>query len=343
MWITIVVLATVGVLITAAITGVAAYYLLGVPLIVALLLGATIASTDPATLVPVFRQVKIRDRVAQTVMSESAFNDAIGAIVTFAVLGVAMGSGEFSLSASLLDLLKQAGIGLVAGGVLGYLAALLIAHEKFGFLAEYAPVVTLMAVIGAYLGADGLQASGFMAVFVFGIVLGNKDAFGFKMEPGEAARSWTTIVMTTAFIMRMFIFILLGAQVDFDLMNQYLVGGIVVVVVFMLVARPVDGVPLRAAGSPRQVELQGDAVHVLDARDRRHSRRAGRPAGRHEGAGREDDRVGDLHRHPDDHPDPGHDDEVARQGPGAAGNQGAVVAVLGDGNAPSVRIFHPRR
>src|SRR6185437_8138494 len=66
-WITIVVIATVGVLITAAITGLAAYYVLGVPMIVALLMGATLASTDPATLVPIFRQVHIRDRVAQTV------------------------------------------------------------------------------------------------------------------------------------------------------------------------------------------------------------------------------------------------------------------------------------
>ena len=48
-WITIVVIATVGVVITAAITGIAAYYVLGVPMIVALLLGATLASTDPAT------------------------------------------------------------------------------------------------------------------------------------------------------------------------------------------------------------------------------------------------------------------------------------------------------
>ena len=80
-WITIVVLATFGVLITAAITGLAAHYILGIPLSVALLLGATLASTDPATLVPIFRQVRIRDRVAQTVISESAFNDAMGAIV----------------------------------------------------------------------------------------------------------------------------------------------------------------------------------------------------------------------------------------------------------------------
>ena len=237
-WITIVVLATVGVVATGAITSIAAYYVLGVPLMVALLLGATLASTDPATLVPIFRQVHIRDRVAQTVVSESAFNDATGAIITFSVLAVAMGTGQFSLTSSLLDLLKQSVIGIVAGGALGYLAALLIAHERWSFLAEYAPVVTLAAVIGAYFAADGLQASGFMAVFVFGIMLGNKDSFGFKMESGEAQKL-EDYVATTAFIMRLFIFILLGAQVDFGLMSQYLVGGIIVVTIFMLVARPV--------------------------------------------------------------------------------------------------------
>ena len=237
-WITIVILSTVGVLVTAAITGLAAYLILGVPWIVALLLGAAMASTDPATLAPIFRQVQIRDRVAQTVMSESAFNDAVGAIVTFGVLGVAMGAGEISVVSSLLDLLKQAAIGIVAGVALGYLAALLIAHERWSFLMEYAPVVTLMAVIGAYFAADGLQASGFMSVFVFGIVLGNKDAFGFTMSDAEARRL-DQFVTTTAFIMRLFIFLLLGAQVDFALINQHLAGGVAVVVVFMLVARPI--------------------------------------------------------------------------------------------------------
>lgn len=237
-WITIVVIATLGVLITAAITSLAAHLILGVPWIVALLLGATIASTDPATLVPIFRQIRIRDRVAQMVMSESAFNDATGAIVTLGVLAVAMGSGEFSLTASLLNLFKQAFIGIAAGALLGYLAALLIAHERWSFLLEYAPVVTIMAVIGAYFAADDLQASGFMAVFVFGVVLGNKDSFGFKMAKAEALRL-DQFVETTAFIMRLFIFILLGSQVDFALMNQYLFGGVLIVLVFMLIARPV--------------------------------------------------------------------------------------------------------
>ena len=236
-WITIVVIATVGVLISAAITGVAAYYLLGVPFIVALLLGATIASTDPATLVPVFKQIRIRERVAQTVMSESAFNDAMGAIITFTVLNVAMGVGEFSAADALLDLLKQSLFGVVIGGVLGYAAAVLIAHERFGFLSEYAPVVTLMAVIGAYMGADGMHASGFMAVFVFGIMLGNQESLGLT-RAHEDRKLLEDFILTTALIMRMFIFILLGTQVDFALMNQYLLAGAAVVAIFMLVARP---------------------------------------------------------------------------------------------------------
>jgi len=236
-WISIVILATIGVLISAFITGYAAQAILGIPLIVALLLGATIASTDPATLVPVFKQIRIKDRVAQTVMSESAFNDAMGAIITFTILGIAMGQGSFSAGDALIDLLKQSGIGILAGGVLGYLAAMLIGHEKYDFLAEYSPLVTLMAVIAAYMSADGLHSSGFMAVFVFGIVLGNKDVFGFEMEAREEEKM-EEYVLTTALIMRMFIFILLGSQVNFELMGKYLLPGLAVVAVFMLIARP---------------------------------------------------------------------------------------------------------
>ena len=236
-WVTILVLATVGVLITAAVTALAASYVLGLPLAVAVLLGAVLSATDPATLMPIFRVVRIKDRVAQTVVAESAFNDAMGAIATFAALALATGGAEFSPAHVVLDLLKQSLIGIVAGIALGYLAALLIAHEKWAFLAEYAPVVTLVAVIAAYFAASDLQASGFMAVFVFGIVLGNKETLGFQMQAGEEQRL-AEFVLTTSFIMRLFIFILLGAQVDFAEVGRHWMGGVAVVAVLMLVARP---------------------------------------------------------------------------------------------------------
>lgn len=236
-WPTLVSLSTFGVLISAVVTAFAAQYFLHLPFIFAMLLGAVIASTDPATLVPVFRQIKIRAKVAQTVMSESAFNDAMGAILTFAVLGVAVSGGSFSISQNLLSLLQQSLLGVLGGAILGYLAAMFIAHEKYSFLAEYAPIVTIMSVAAAYLSVDNLHASGFMAVFVFGMVLGNKDLLGFKMEENEESKL-EDFILTTSLIMRIFIFVLLGSQVNFALLQQYFWPALAVVIVFMLVARP---------------------------------------------------------------------------------------------------------
>jgi cell volume regulation protein A len=237
-WITILTIATIGVLITTAVVAIAAHALLGLPLSLALLIGATLAPTDPATLVPIFRTLRIRARVAQTVISESAFNDPLGAILTFVLLGLASGTGEFSAAHAAFDLVKQSVIGIAAGVALGYFACLLIAHEKWAFLAEYAPVVTLVAVIGAYFGASDLHASGFMAVFLFGVMLGNKEAFGFKMEAGEAQKL-DEFVLTTAFIMRLFIFIPLGTQVDFAQVGAHWEAAVAIVAVLMLIARPV--------------------------------------------------------------------------------------------------------
>jgi len=236
-WPTLLTISTVGVVVSAVITALAAHYLLNLPAIFALLLGAVIASTDPATLVPVFRQVKVRAKVAQTVMSESAFNDAMGAILTFAVLAIAVSGGEFSLSQNLFSLMQQSLLGIIGGAIVGYLAALLIAHDKYSFLAEYAPIVTIMSVAAAYLSIDNLHASGFMAVFVFGMVLGNKDLLGFKMSHSEESKL-EDFILTTSLIMRIFIFVLLGSQVNFALLQQYFWGALGVVTAFMLIGRP---------------------------------------------------------------------------------------------------------
>jgi len=185
-----------------------------------------------------------------------------------------------------------------------------ISHEEWDFLAEYAPLVTLMAVIGAYMGADGAHASGFMAVFVFGMVIGNKEIFGFRMEEHETERL-EEYVATTALIMRMFIFLLLGAQVDFALMNQYWWVASWWLLVMMFVARPLTVFLCAGPDPPRQMEQGGNAVHVLDPGNRRHPGGPGRPADGHEGARRADDRLGYLRGRADDHPDPGAHDKMA--------------------------------
>jgi potassium/hydrogen antiporter len=236
-WLTIVIISTVGVLLTATVTTAAAHWLIGLPPLVAALVGATLASTDPATLVPIFKQIHIRDRVAQTIMSESAFNDATGAIVTFTVLAIALGQGEVSITGSLQELLKQATLGIVIGTVVGAAASLLLAHERYAFLGEFGPIVTLMAVAGAYLAADQYHASGFMAVFVFGMIIGNKESFGLKMHEAEAEKM-SHFVAEMALIMRLMIFVFLGSQVNFALMAKYWAPGVALVLVLMFVARP---------------------------------------------------------------------------------------------------------
>lgn len=76
-----------------------------------------------------------------------------------------------------------------------------------------------------------------MAVFAFGIVLGNKHLFGFKMSEEEELKL-EDYILTTSLIMRIFIFVLLGSQVNFALLQQYFWGALGVVALFMLVGRP---------------------------------------------------------------------------------------------------------
>src|SRR5699024_2561367 len=126
----------------------------------------------------------VRDKVAQFVVSESGFNDPMGAVITFVFLALVTAgstSGHIALGADVLELIQQAGLGIVIGLVLGYLAAFFVAHERYGFLIEYLPLVTLIAVIGGFLGATGLHASGFMAAFVAGLVMGNMRYLGLDM------------------------------------------------------------------------------------------------------------------------------------------------------------------
>ena len=124
-------LSTVGVVISAAVVGVVAAKIFNLPIMTALLLGAVIASTDPAALIPVFKQVRIKDKIKQTVVSESAFNDAVGAILSSALLGIVM-SGHFSAMESFKELLISAVVGIGVGILVGYLLIILVSDKRVG-------------------------------------------------------------------------------------------------------------------------------------------------------------------------------------------------------------------
>src|SRR4029450_11454936 len=86
-----------GVIITALVTGGPATALFGVPLTTGFLIGAALAPTDPAILVPLFDRIRLRPKVSQTVIAESALNDPTGAVLALAFAGVvASGSASFT-------------------------------------------------------------------------------------------------------------------------------------------------------------------------------------------------------------------------------------------------------
>jgi potassium/hydrogen antiporter len=232
------ILATVGVVISAFITGFFAAKILHLELMYALLLGFVVASTDPSVLVPLFKNMNISRKLKQTIISESAFNDAAGAIATFAVIGVLTG-GSFSLGMTLLTLLKSSAGGIMVGGIAGYLASALISEKHYGFLNEFPSETAIAAVIGSYVTANHFGFSGFMAVFIVGMICGNKKMFNFRI-PDEYYSTHLRFKEVLTIILRMMIFVLLGTQIKFGILAQYWSGALLTVLVLVFIARPVS-------------------------------------------------------------------------------------------------------
>lgn len=231
-------LSTIGVVISAFITGYIAHKVFNIEFIYALLLGSVIASTDPSVLVPLFKNMNVSNKLKQTIISESAFNDAAGAIITFAVLGVITG-GEFSLGKSVLELLKTAGGGILIGALIGFMASTLITHEKYGFLKEHPAEMAITAVIGSYIIANKLGFSGFMAVFVVGMVCGNKKLLNLWI-PDEYYSTHLRFKEVLTIILRMMIFILLGTHIEFSVLAKYWKEALMVVGALIFIARPIS-------------------------------------------------------------------------------------------------------
>ncbi len=236
--ISVTLLATAGVIISAFITGFFAEKVLHLDFLYALLLGAVIASTDPSVLVPLFKNMNISPKLKQTIISESAFNDAAGAIVTFVVVGI-IGGGSFSLGGSIFELFKTALGGIIVGIIFGYGATLLASEHKAGILSGFPGEIAVAAVLGAYVTAQHFGFSGFMAVFLVGIMCGNKSMFKLSIskEGYETHLSFKDVLIT---ILRIMIFVLLGTQMDFAIIGRYWQGALIVVVLFVFLARPVS-------------------------------------------------------------------------------------------------------
>ncbi len=233
-------LATVGVLLTAAAIG-GTFALIEVgPILYGLLLGAVIAPTDPATLIPIFDKVKIRARLKTLIEGEAGFNDPFGAVLVFLLL-----QQINQVNSNALGIAKFLGLQILGSIILGLLVGLLIAlliNKRWEHLIdEFTPLAILIAVLGGFYFADQMNESGYLAVFVAGIVVGNMRHFRLSIQHKYLVETHT-LSHSIFQIMKMFIFILLGSHIDIAGLTQDIYGAAIITLVLVFAIRPLVAV-----------------------------------------------------------------------------------------------------
>lgn len=231
-------LSTLGVMISTVIVGYVAMKVFEIPLEYALLMGSVIASTDPSVLVPLFKTMNISNKLKQSIISESAFNDAAGAVITFSIIGIILG-GEFSVAKSSFELVRTILGGVAVGAIIGFLSHALVDEKKWGLLKDHPAELIVVAVTGAYLISNHYDFSGFMAVFIVGMFCGNKKIFDFWI-PETSFQTHLRFKEVLTMILRMMIFVILGTQLVFDNLMNNLGPTLIIVGVLIFVARPVS-------------------------------------------------------------------------------------------------------
>ena len=229
-------LAVPGTVLTAAITGVVAAAAFGIPLEAGLLLGAVLAPLDPAILIPLFERIRLRPKVAQTVVAESALNDAVGAVLALALAAFVVGDGG-SLADPffhfVVDLVISTGLGVAFGLAL----ALAVSNRRLGIWQE-APVLAVLLVVSlGYVAIESAGGSGYLGAFIAGIIVGNMDVLGLGMHSTREreVRSFASVASDVVVIL---VFVTLGANLPFDAVAEQAWPALLTLAVLILVARP---------------------------------------------------------------------------------------------------------
>ncbi len=224
------ILATVGVFITAVVTGVAASWILQLSLTQGLLLGSIVGSTDAAAVFSVLRSggVHIRRRLADILEVESGSNDPMAIFMTVGLIEVL--SGQTGPGAGLLLMfLKQMVVGLIVGLLVGRVAVGAINHIQLGAAGLYPVLATAFGLFTFGLAAD-LGGSGFLAVYLAGMVIGNsRIVFHRGILLFHDAAAWLGQIL---------MFIVLGLLSFPSRLLDVFVPGMAIAAVLVLVARP---------------------------------------------------------------------------------------------------------
>jgi len=202
----IVVLATVGVLLSAAATAGGMHYLAHWQWLGALVFGVLIAATDPVSVIATFKEAKAHGRLLILIEAESLLNDGTAAVAFGVVIALASGQKLTSLEIAAV-LLKTIGGGIVCGAAIA-LGALLLAGRTDDHLVEI--TFTTIAAYGSFLLADHLCLSGVLATITAGLIMGNFKSFGTISDRGkEAVQAFWEYA---AFAANSLVFLLIGMR-----------------------------------------------------------------------------------------------------------------------------------
>jgi potassium/hydrogen antiporter len=236
-WLSLGLLAVLGVVVTAVITGAAAALVFGIPFEQGLLIGAVLSPTDPAILIPLFIGSRLRPKVAQTVVAESAFNDPTGAVLALAVAGALL-SGKNSLTGPAGDFLGQLALSTAGGVIAGIVLSAAISSRRTGIWRESSAIAVLAVVAMSYVSLDFAGGSGYLGAFLAGLIVGNMRMLGLSMHD-EHSRDLMITSRSLADVVTIFVFVLVGANLPFHALGQEILPALAVVAVLLLVARPV--------------------------------------------------------------------------------------------------------
>ena len=249
-------MATVGLILAAAITALGMHFLVGWPLLAAGVFGVLIAATDPVSVIATFKESGVTGRLRLLVEAESLFNDGTAAVLFGLLMALSEGASP-TLPGLAWNVAWIVGGGVGIGGVLA-LAVLFIAGKTTDHLVE----ITLTTVIayGSFLSAEHLHCSGVLATLTAGIVVGNRGHLGAMSDKGrEAAEAFWEYV---AFVSNSLIFLLIGtheAQQDF----KSVWWASVVAIALVILGRAAVIYPVSLAFSRSGLRMSSAYQHVM--------------------------------------------------------------------------------
>ncbi len=222
-------LATAGTILTAGLTAIVALWLIDeLTGLEALMLGSTVAATDAAAVFAVLRGSTLRRRLARTLEGESGVNDPIAILLVIGCIE-AVQHPDFGVVDAIWLAITELAIGAAVGIAVGALGVIVLRSVTLPSAGLY-PVASIAFAGMAYGGADTIHGSGFLAVFLAGLVIGSASS--------PARRTVITFHEGLAWVAQLALFLLLGLLVNPAQLIEFIPEGTAIAVTTAVIARP---------------------------------------------------------------------------------------------------------